>query len=225
MKSDDLVQQMNEYYSRRAPWHDTYMGYRDSPSMEALLGPIVRWFESYLVGADVLELACGTGNWTQVLARRARSVTATDVNESVLDLARRKPYASDRVRFELGDAYSLDRLSGTYNVAFAADWWSHIPRSRIPLFLNTLCERLAPGSRVIMIDMLPAEDLTFLGTYRDKEGNRINFRKLPSGEEFEVVKNFPTEQELVSSVEGFGGKVEYRIHDRLRRWMLTFVTG
>ena len=216
---------MNEYYSRRAPWHDTYMGYRDNPSMEALLGPIIRWFENYLIGADVLEIACGTGNWTQVLARRARSVTATDVNESVLDLARRKPYASDRVRFELADAYRLDRLSGSYNVAFAADWWSHIPKSWIPLFLNTLCERLAPDSRVIMIDALPAESLAFLGTYSDKEGNRINLRRLPNGEEFEVVKNFPTEEELMSSAERFGDEVEYRTHDQLRRWMLTFVTG
>jgi demethylmenaquinone methyltransferase/2-methoxy-6-polyprenyl-1,4-benzoquinol methylase len=184
---------------------------------------LIRWFETYVTGADVLEIACGTGNWTQVLARRARSVTATDINDSVLELAGAKPYSSDNVSFQLADAYRLDGLSGTYNAAFAADWWSHIPKSRIPVFLTALCARLEPGSRVIMIDMLPAENLDFLGTYYDEEGNRINLRRLPSGEEFEIVKNFPTEEELMSSIEGFGREVEYRTHDSLKRWMLSFV--
>jgi demethylmenaquinone methyltransferase/2-methoxy-6-polyprenyl-1,4-benzoquinol methylase len=214
---------MNEYYCRRASWHDTYMGYRGNPTMEDLLGPLIRWFETYVTDADVLEIACGTGNWTQVLARRARSVTATDINDSVLELAGAKPYASDNVRFQLTDAYHLDGLSGKYTAAFAADWWSHIPKSCVPVFLTALCARLEPGSRVIMIDMLPAENLNFLGTYYDEEGNRINLRRLPSGEEFEVVKNFPTEEELVSSIEGFGREVEYRTHDPLKRWMLSFV--
>ena len=225
MKSDELVRRMNEYYSMRAPWHDTYMGYRDNPSMEDLLAPIIRWFETYVEGADILEVACGTGNWTQVLARRARSVTATDVNKSVLDMAERKPYGSNRVSFEVADAYTLDGLPATYNAAFAADWWSHIPKSRIPAFLSAVCAKLVPGSRVIIVDMLPAKNLTYLGTHRDGEGNLIHPRKLPSGEEFEVVKNFPTEEDLATCVRGFGRDVIYRSHDRLRRWMLAFSTG
>jgi 2-polyprenyl-3-methyl-5-hydroxy-6-metoxy-1,4-benzoquinol methylase len=224
MVSDDLVDQMNEYYSRRAPWHDCYMGYKDNQSMETLLAPVIRWFERYVEGMDVLEIACGTGNWTQVLARRARSVTATDVNRSVLEVARQKRYASGSVKFELADAYKLDRLRGTYSAAFAADWWSHIPKRLIPVFLGALCGRLRPGSRVIIVDMLPARNLTYLGTHLDDDGNTIHSRKLPGGQEFEIVKNFPDEQELVSSVEDFGRDIEYRAHDPLRRWMLTFGT-
>ena len=34
MKPEDLVRQMNEYYSRRARWHDAYMGYEDNTGME-----------------------------------------------------------------------------------------------------------------------------------------------------------------------------------------------
>ena len=225
MKPEDLVRQMNEYYSRRARWHDTYMGYEDNTGMENLLGPIIGWFEAYIEGADVLELACGTGNWTQVLARRARSVTATDVNGSVLEIARSKSYASGNVDFRVADAYTLRGIPGTYNAAFAADWWSHVPKSLIPGFLKAVCGKLVPGSRVIIVDMLPAKNLTYLGTHRDEEGNLIHPRRLPSGEDFEVVKNFPTEEELVACVRGHGRDVEYRAHDGLRRWMLAFSTG
>jgi demethylmenaquinone methyltransferase/2-methoxy-6-polyprenyl-1,4-benzoquinol methylase len=225
VKPDELVRRMNEYYAGRAPLHDAYMGYKDNTSMEELLGPIIRWFEAHVEGADVLEVACGTGNWTQVLARRARSVTATDVNRSVLDLAEGKSYASDRVSFKVADAYALEGLDRSFTAAFAADWWSHIPKSRIPVFLGAVCGKLLPGSRVIIVDMLPTRNLTYLGTHRDEEGNLIHPRKLSSGETYEVVKNFPTEQELAACVKGFGRDMVYLNHDGLRRWGLIFTTG
>ena len=34
-----------------------------------------------------LEIACGTGNWTQVLGKRAGNVLTTDINELMLDIA------------------------------------------------------------------------------------------------------------------------------------------
>jgi 2-polyprenyl-3-methyl-5-hydroxy-6-metoxy-1,4-benzoquinol methylase len=222
MDADHLVRTMNEYYCRRAPWHDSYMGYSDSASMEELLGPVIEWFEGYIRAKDVLEIACGTGNWTQVLAARARSVTATDVNQSVLDLAMKKSYSPGKVRFELADAYSLCGLADDYDVAFAADWWSHIPRSKIPVFLRAVRQRLRPDSRMIIVDMLPARNLTYLGTHLDDEGNLIHPRRLPDGEDFEIVKNFPSEEDLRSCVGGFGRDVQYQAHDPLRRWVLTF---
>ena len=91
----------------------------------------------------------------------------------------------------MADGYTLDGITGVYSAAFAADWWSHMPKSKIPEFLRAVCSRLLHGSRVIIVDMLPARNLTYLGTYRDEEGNLIHPRKLPTGEEFEVVKNFP----------------------------------
>ena len=123
------------------------------------------------------------------------------------------------------DAYNLEALSGTYNAAFAADWWSHIPKSRIPVFLNALRGKLQPDSRVIIVDMLPAKNLTYLDTHYDEEGNLIHYRKLPNEEEFVVVKNYPTEDELVSCIRGFGRDIEYLTHDPLRRWMLAFSIG
>ena len=69
---------MKVYYDRRAPWHDKYMGYLGNGPMEELLSPIIRSIEPYITDRTVLEIACGTGNWTQVLAKRARTVLALD---------------------------------------------------------------------------------------------------------------------------------------------------
>ena len=97
-----------------------------------------------------------------------------------------------------------------------------MPKSKIPVFLRALSGRLEPDSRVIIVDMLPAKNLTFLDTRTDDEGNLIHLRRLPNGEDFEVVKNFPTEQELGACVRDFGRDIEYKAHDTLRRWMLAF---
>lgn len=98
----ELVEEMNKYYRARAPWHDGYMGYTGNAAMEELLGPIVARVKRLLVGLDVLEVACGTGNWTQVLAGCSRRVLATDINETTLSRARTKDYVCGVVRLSRG---------------------------------------------------------------------------------------------------------------------------
>ncbi|MFH1313393.1 MAG: class I SAM-dependent methyltransferase [Candidatus Eisenbacteria bacterium] len=225
MNTGDLIRHMNAYYAKRAPEHDYFMGYTGNIEMERLLGPMIEWFEADVRGREVLEIACGTGNWTQVLAKRARSVVATDVNSTIIGMARTKTYDNDRVRFEVADAYDLGKIDGSFDAAFAADWWSHIPKAALRSFVAGLKDRLRPRSRVIVIDMLPSEELNRWFSHYDDDGNLIHRRDFPDGEVFEVVKNFPTEEELREVLSGLADDMEYREHDVLRRWMLTFTTG
>jgi demethylmenaquinone methyltransferase/2-methoxy-6-polyprenyl-1,4-benzoquinol methylase len=75
-----LVAEQIAYYRAHAPDYDVaYLGQHWDVSIEEL--PVT---------GDVLELACGTGHWTPLLAARARSVTALDAAPEVLALARRR---------------------------------------------------------------------------------------------------------------------------------------
>ncbi len=94
------------------------------------------------------------------------------------------------------DAYTLEGVDGTFETAFAADWWSHIPYARISAFLHNLHQKLVAGSRVTFVDMSYRDDFNNDPTHFDSDGNRISKRTLPDGSEFEVVKNFPSEREL-----------------------------
>jgi len=190
--------------------------------MEVLLGPMIALFEEYVRDKDVLEIACGTGNWTQVLARRARSVTATDVNDSVLAIARGKPLTDKRVTFRVADAYTLDGVDGLFDVAFAADWWSHIPKAMILPFLEVLHRRLRDDARVVFLDMMPCDVFESEEVCYDDDGNRISTRTVPDGSQFRVVRNFPDEQELRSVLDQVARRIEYLEHLPLRRWLLTY---
>jgi demethylmenaquinone methyltransferase/2-methoxy-6-polyprenyl-1,4-benzoquinol methylase len=218
-----VVEQMRQYYCARAPWHDEYMGYEGNQAMEALLSPIVRRVESLLAGLAVLEVACGTGNWTQVLAPRVRSVLATDVSEETIRLARAKEYPPGVVSFRKLDAYALEGVGARFGGAFAADWWSHVPKSLLEAFLDGLHGCLRPGARVVFVDMLPGDHPDLVPYRYDPEGNAICRRTLPDGRTFDVVKNFPDRRDVLGVLSGRAELEEYEKWERLGRWLVSYV--
>jgi len=219
------IDDMNAYYDKVAPLHDAFMGYTSNEAMEELLGPIIEWIEPFVRHKRVLEIACGTGNWTQVLSKRARSVVAVDQSRAYLDIARSKEYAGGNVTLLKADAYSLESVEGKFETAFAADWWSHIPGSCIPEFVGSMMKKLMPGSSVVLVDMLPSPSLDAMFSHYDEEGNGIHRRSFEDGTEFEVVKNFPGESDLHEIFGAYAGTMTYREHDELRRWVLTLTLG
>jgi SAM-dependent methyltransferase len=75
-----LVAEQVVYYRARAPdYDDVYLG-KDWD----------RCIEELPITGDVLELACGSGHWTRLLAARARSVTAIDAAPEMLAAARQR---------------------------------------------------------------------------------------------------------------------------------------
>lgn len=222
MPARDVVQEMNEYYRVRAPWHDGYMSHTDNARMEELLAPVIAFIEPFVAGRDVLEIACGTGNWTQVLARRARSVLATDINESMVAIARSKSYAGDTVSFQVDDAYTMAAIRDGFTASFAADWWSHVPNSRLRPFLELLHSKLEPGSRVVFVDMLRRDHPDLTPYRQDEDGNLIHRRRLPNGREFDVLKNFPSREDVLTTLDGLVREAVYSQDLELRRWAVAY---
>jgi len=218
----ELVEEMSRYYEHRAPWHDDYMSYTDSAAHETLLAPVIAEVEPLIQDRRVLEIACGTGNWTQVLAKRAAAVLATDVSDAALAIARDKLKQQQNVEFICASAYALDSLPKHFEAAVAIDWYSHIPKSLVPAFLESLQARLMPGAPVIFVDIDMIPEITGEPTRYDAAGNRIGKRTLPDGSEFEVVKNFPGEIRMSATLEPFGGDIRFRKYAELHRWLVSY---
>ena len=73
-----------------------------------------------------------------------------------------------------------------------------------------------------MIDMLRRPELDKMFSHMDEEGNVIQKRSLPDGKEYQVVKNFPTEKELVDCLKGYGININYYEDAKLLRWILSY---
>jgi SAM-dependent methyltransferase len=199
-----LIDEMQEYYRKRAGVYDASMGYDQHATLERL-APVIAAMRQLLQGRTVLELACGPAFWTSQIAPVAKSVLATDFNASTLAEARRKPLDWARVTLQQADAYGLPDFPIRFEAAMAVDWFSHVPRSRFDAFLGGLHQRLAPGALVVFNDQLPrAGSLTEL---RDAEGNHLQERTLPDGSRYRVIKHFLSDAELRSILSPYAAEL------------------
>lgn len=186
-----------DYYRRRAKEYEAiYARPERQDDLAALRGLV----GERLAGLRVLEVACGTGYWTQVLAEVAKSVLATDLAEEPMSIARAKALPRGKVEFVAADAYALAGSLGRFEAAFAGFWWSHVPRQRIAEFLSSLHARLEPGARVMLLDNNYVEGSSTALAEVDAAGNTYQLRQLGDGDRIRVLKNFVTEEGLRTDV-------------------------
>ena len=161
-------------------------------------------------GRQVLELACGTGYWTKVMAAGAREVTALDVNQEVLDVAASKNLPGEKVSFGIGDAYAPPDLGRRHDALFAGFWWSHVLLQDLDRFRRAAVNAVAPGALIVFLDNRYVEGSNMPVSRRDAQGNTYQSRNLDDGSIHEVLKNFPGDEELLqrASEHGAGAKVE-----------------
>lgn len=193
---------MQRYYAARAAEYESIYA---KPERQADLRALEAWVTRQCVDRHGLEIACGTGYWTQFAVPACTRWCATDVNEPVLEIARNKPalvlaQADGRLGFAHADAYAMDVPDGAYDLALAAFWWSHVERDRLAAWLARLHRALAPGAMVIFIDNRYVEGSSTPVARRDARGNTYQQRLLADGSRHEVLKNFPSRDEALGAI-------------------------
>ena len=192
--------QMQSYYAARASEYDeVYL----KPERQADLRVMERWLPPHFSGASVLEVACGTGYWTQFIATAAARIVALDTSPETMAIARNRVSAA-KVLFRAGDAYRLAATPQQFSAAFAGFWFSHVPVTRRSEFLQGLNAVLVPGARVVLIDNLYVEGSSTPIVESDADGNTYQARKLKDGSSHRVLKNFPAAAELKACITGLG---------------------
>ncbi len=195
---------LSNYYARRV---SEYEEIYKRPERQDDLRRLEEKISSSFPDQNVLEIACGTGYWTQFISRRARSILAIDHSREVLEVAKQKNYGDCSVRFQQGDAYSLKGLSTGCTAGFCGFWWSHIPLSRIDDFLAGLHSIVEKGARIIFIDNIYVQGTSTPISKRDEAGNTYQIRRLSDGSEHEIIKNFPSDSELKRYFSGFAANL------------------
>jgi demethylmenaquinone methyltransferase/2-methoxy-6-polyprenyl-1,4-benzoquinol methylase len=168
---------------------------------------------------SVLEVACGTGYWTQFIAPVAACVLAVDAVLETLRIARAR-VEGEKVEFVAADAYALPAAPREFDAAFAGFWYSHVPKARIPAFLAGLHRALRPGARVVFLDNLYVEGNSTPVSAPDAGGDTWQVRALSDGSQHRVLKNFPSQGELREATHGIAG--DLRLHEWKYYWALEY---
>ena len=101
--------------------------------------------------AELLELGCGPGEPTTRTLSQKYSVTANDISESCLNLARKN---APNATFILSDMTSLSFDPGSFDAVVAYYAFHHIPRDRYAPLLGNISRWLKPGG-IFMAAMYP----------------------------------------------------------------------
>jgi ubiquinone/menaquinone biosynthesis C-methylase UbiE len=186
---------MEEYYRRRAEEYDE-MYYRNDPVWQGELNKVAEALQATLRSRNVLEIACGTGYWTQVLSETAQSIVATDIVQEMLKIAQRKHYRCP-ISFRKEDAYNLPFEDKSFDGGLANFWLSHVPKSRIHSFLKGFHRVLQSGSKVFMADNVYVPGIGGKLVTREGEEDTYKLRSLKNGSEHLVLKNYVLAEELI----------------------------
>jgi SAM-dependent methyltransferase len=189
---------MEEYYRERAEEYDAF--YR-VPERRDDLAQLKAWLVEYVRGRTVLEVAAGTGYWTEVAAAAASSIVATDYVSETLAVSKGRRLGP-RVAYIEADAFSIPDFASRFEVGMAHMWWSHIELQSRRKFVAHLGSRLRPRATLLMMDQNHVEGLCSPITGLDKKGNQLTLRKLQNGATYEIIKNFPSPEELRGCLEG-----------------------
>jgi ubiquinone/menaquinone biosynthesis C-methylase UbiE len=196
---------MKSYYRKRAPIYDLVYTY---PERQRDLRFLEDYIPKQFTGLNVLEIAAGTGYWTQFIATQAKSILATDaVIESLTQIEKRP--ISKPVPIKVLDAYSLTEIPRKFNGAFAGLWLSHVPKQRLSEFLETLRQTLEPGATVLFVDNSTVQCERLPLSYTDEWGNTFQDRELEDGTIHRILKNFPAQVELIKAIGNFGSNPKY----------------
>lgn len=196
------LEEMKRYYQACASEYDAIINrqgrHDQGPELNA------RWFaewdevfaqlQAFQLTGEVLELAAGTGIWTQQLLRSARTVTAVDASAEMLAVNQAK-VASPRVTYVQADLFSW-QPERVYDALFFGFWLSHVPRERLEDFLCSCWTWLRPGGKIFFVDDMGGPTLA-----PDTPGRQgqIETRTLKDGRSFEIVKNSYEAPELVAA--------------------------
>jgi SAM-dependent methyltransferase len=215
---------MQAYYDQRA---HTYERIYHKPERQRDLRAIEAWLPTMFVGRRVLEVAAGTGWWTVHGSRDATHWLATDINESTLNVARRKPMprrddGQSKVGFAVMDAHTLGATLGgqRFDAAFAGFWWSHLPQDILPAWLAQLHAQLLDDARVVFLDNRFVEGSSTPIHRRDAQGNTFQMRTLDDGSSHEVLKNFPSCEDAVGMLGHRARDIHWIEHPHY--WVLSY---
>ncbi|HEY9282415.1 MAG TPA: class I SAM-dependent methyltransferase [Pyrinomonadaceae bacterium] len=113
-------------------------------------------YHGYLLGHlperchRVLEIGCGTGDFSRLLARRAESVLAVDLSPRMIRAARERSEAYPNIEFVAADAMSHQLPAGHFDCVATLTTLHHLPAAPA---LRKIREALKPGGVFVCLDL------------------------------------------------------------------------
>jgi ubiquinone/menaquinone biosynthesis C-methylase UbiE len=118
------------------------------------------FYHRYLLGflpshcERVLEIGCGTGEFTRRLAQRARSVVAVDLSSQMIRLAREQSAEHSNIEYLTRDVMQLELPGAGFDCVVSIATLHHLPLKQA---LMKMKDALKPGGLLVVHDLVRDE--------------------------------------------------------------------
>ncbi len=211
----DLLQHQIDYYSARAPEYDQWFyrqgrydrGAAFKRQWESEAGIVREQLLNAPRQAHILEMAPGTGIWTEQLIKIGDRVTALDASPEMIAINKAK-LASDKVSYIQTDLFTW-RAQRQYDMVFFGFWLSHVPGEKLLGFLGAVYDALKPGGRLFFVDS-QERDMSNRRAETEDLGGEMQQRVLSDGRRYEIVKIYYDPAQLTRILRDGGFEIEVR---------------
>ena len=212
---DRQLAEQIRYYRVRAPEYDawaerrgTYDRGSQNDGWQAEKQRLLAALADFDATGDVLEIAGGTGQWTEQLIRCADTLTVVDAALEAVEHNRQKlADHTDRVHYHVTDFFDWDPPQ-QYDVVFFSYWLSHVPPERFDAFWERVARCLKPNGRVFLIDNIATAQAERLDPEIPGEDAASVLRPAPDGNLYRVWKVLWRPEELERVLATLGWSVE-----------------
>ena len=159
LDAETLKQAMQFYYDERAgEYVDWFLrtGLYDRPETNQPFLAGLRTLEEKVTAfgrGTVLEIACGIGWWTSLLALSGRDVIALDYGPRMLRECRKRLDLNEtNAALVRANAYALPLADNSVDSCFFGFFFSHVPHQDVASFLSDVGRVVRPGGSVCIVD-------------------------------------------------------------------------
>ena len=228
---DKLLAEQAAYYRVRASEYDEWWqrvgrydrGDAATRRWHTEVAQVETWLIEARLAGDVLELASGTGWWTERLARIAGYLMCIDASPETVAINQARITAASLKMpiYKVADLFEWEPVT-TFDAIFFSFWLSHVPPDRFAAFWAKVAKALRPGGRVFFIDSAP-EETASAHDHRMPDENGVQERRLNDGSTYRIIKLFHDPEELTARLAALGWNAaigrtpSYFIHGKATR--------
>jgi ubiquinone/menaquinone biosynthesis C-methylase UbiE len=207
-----ILEETKEYYRQRASqfvdWHRPTREYGGDPALDQSYFDEAKVLFDALEGeritGNVLEIAAGTGIWTEAVIKTANALTALDSSKEMLEKCKARLGKNPKIRYVVTDFFDW-APDQAYDAVTFSFMISHVPASKLQKFVRKISRCLRHGGRIFFVDQqtqaIKNEDLV-------QPGGEVAWRTLENGKRFKVIKHFYTQDEIRESFRAHGINVK-----------------
>lgn len=127
---------------------------------------------------DALEIGCGTGNFSRLLAQRFRRVLAIDLSPRTIEIAKEQSHQYDNIDFQVADVMTSQFSASQFGCVVSIATLHHLP---LEPMLYKIKESLNTDGVLLVLDLLKTESVGDFTTTLMSVPANIIFKLLKNG--------------------------------------------